>query len=619
MNTKLYVILMIVLLLFSGCAIDKVGRAVGVEEEINEEPEEVEEEVEEEEVVEEEVEEVEEEVIDEEPIEEVVVDEVEEIIEAEEQIDTVSDEIEVLETVEEVVVEAEEIVEEEVEVVVEDTEESTPEVAPKRINKKNQRTLELYNKGREEASSEAASEKSVVEESVLETPAIVEASGTLSDAEIDALFAADESAPVVESSGPETDALGFELDSEVVVPDQRGVHVHVETMRESYQLGKEGDFDNIQRQIVVMITDPPPKQSFGAKVASWFRGLVGFAVRGSVEGTEGVTPFEDRSQIVNYFMKPLTVFPYMRLKDLTAGETVEVYLNGKEPIEIAPARVSENGQFEPGVVKLDEFWMNKGGFNPEYEGLYEVYVDVRNENGQIMLDPSGVPLLSSYTFSVDACEPALCKEIGASCGVAEDSCGGKILCGRCDEGEVCSENRCLQEDAAELCEPKECSQNVCGIVDDGCGGSVACGRCDDGFACSEENKCLDLEQTCKTDAGCEPGRYCDTGNGFCVLSTICSSDDECATGEVCDPDRFTCVEGEGDIAPSFTREVVDEVEIIAEASGVCPNADFTNYCCALSDRQMDIFRTLFKEGFIPVDDITFIGYELNFKEGASLC
>ena len=148
---------------------------------------------------------------------------------------------------------------------------------------------------------------------------------------------------------------------------------------------------------------------------------------------------------------------------------------------------------------------------------------------------------------------------------------------------------------------------------------MACGRCDDGFACSEENKCLDLEQTCKTDAGCEPGRYCDTGNGFCVLSTICSSDDECATGEVCDPDRFTCVEGEGDIAPSFTREVVDEVEIIAEASGVCPNADFTNYCCALSDRQMDIFRTLFKEGFIPVDDITFIGYELNFKEGASLC
>tara|TARA_Y100000310_G_scaffold179734_1_gene179698 strand:+ start:116 stop:595 length:480 start_codon:yes stop_codon:yes gene_type:complete len=159
---------------------------------------------------------------------------------------------------------------------------------------------------------------------------------------------------------------------------------------------------------------------------------------------------------------------------------------------------------------------------------------------------------------------------------------------------------------------------MCGVTKDGCGGNIVCGKCRSGFACNEGNRCLDLAQECEGDGGCEPGMFCDIDNGFCVVSAVCDSDDQCGIGEVCDLDRFTCVDDPGEAEPSFVPPRVVEEEPV-EVGTTCPNAEFTNYCCSLSNRQMGIFRTLFKEGFIPVDDITFIQYELNFQEGQPLC
>ena len=630
MNTKLYVLLVILILFFSACSIDKVGRAVGVESEIDEADEaeeEVEEEPEEEEVEEEEPEPVEEEEEVEEEVEEVVEAEVEEeVVEVElAAVDEVVDVVDELELVQEegpeVVDSIPESAEEEEENIVEGTpvdegsemtaEEKMIAAAERnaaRAKRKDAASLAMFTPGEKKAPSE---QPVVEKEIVAATEVIKEGEGEVSEIDVDSLFADIEE--VEELGGGEVIEESHDTDS-----GQQGLHVHIETMRESYQLGKEGDFDNVQRQIQVMITDPPPEKSFGARLAGFFKGLVGFAVRGSVEGSEDETPYEDRSQIVNFFMKPITVFPFMRLKDLSSGETIDIFLDGKEAIEVASAHVSDRGSFQPGVIKLDEFWMNKGGFNPSEEGLYEVYVDVRNAEGQIMLNPSGVPLLSSSVFSVDACEAATCSEVRAECGVAEDSCGGKILCGRCGEGEACSENRCIAEDSRELCEPKVCSDVMCGVTKDGCGGNIVCGKCRSGFACNEGNRCLDLAQECEGDGGCEPGMFCDIDNGFCVVSAVCDSDDQCGIGEVCDLDRFTCVDDPGEAEPSFVPPRVVEEEPV-EVGTTCPNAEFTNYCCSLSNRQMGIFRTLFKEGFIPVDDITFIQYELNFQEGQPLC
>jgi hypothetical protein len=86
-----------------------------------------------------------------------------------------------------------------------------------------------------------------------------------------------------------------------------------------------------------------------------------------------------------------------------------------------------------------------------------------------------------------ACTPETCASLGYTCGVAGDGCGGILSCGSCTNPTYCGGggyNKCggdngLTPDGSVACTPKTCAQlgYTCGVTGDGCGGSLNCGSC----------------------------------------------------------------------------------------------------------------------------------------------
>ena len=86
-----------------------------------------------------------------------------------------------------------------------------------------------------------------------------------------------------------------------------------------------------------------------------------------------------------------------------------------------------------------------------------------------------------------ACTPETCSSLGYTCGVAGDGCGGTLNCGSCANPQYCGGggfNQCggnngFTADGGVACTPKTCAQlgYTCGITGDGCGGSLSCGSC----------------------------------------------------------------------------------------------------------------------------------------------
>ncbi|WP_375769245.1 hypothetical protein NR798_47520 [Archangium gephyra] len=94
--------------------------------------------------------------------------------------------------------------------------------------------------------------------------------------------------------------------------------------------------------------------------------------------------------------------------------------------------------------------------------------------------PTGNPPPS--TPPVVTCTPRTCALLGAQCGVADDGCGGSLLCGGCAPGQLCAQGRC------EACTPRTCEDALahCGELSDGCGGTLRCDACPSGQTCGED-------------------------------------------------------------------------------------------------------------------------------------
>jgi hypothetical protein len=101
-------------------------------------------------------------------------------------------------------------------------------------------------------------------------------------------------------------------------------------------------------------------------------------------------------------------------------------------------------------------------------------------NGNVGAD--GGPLVT--------CVPKTCAELGYTCGIAGDGCGGSTaLCGTCTSPQYCGgggSNQCggnngRGPDGGTVCTPKTCAAygaNTCGPQSDGCGGlTPVCGNC----------------------------------------------------------------------------------------------------------------------------------------------
>ncbi len=128
----------------------------------------------------------------------------------------------------------------------------------------------------------------------------------------------------------------------------------------------------------------------------------------------------------------------------------------------------------------------------------------------------------------DGCFPASCTEIGASCGLVSDGCGGLMECGDCAVGEVCGasgfENVC--------CEPTTCEIQAatCGEMADGCGGILLCGECAADETCGGGGPNVCGEGECQALSCGGLGLDCGTINDGCGVTLdcgVCSGDDLC--------------------------------------------------------------------------------------------
>ncbi len=138
-----------------------------------------------------------------------------------------------------------------------------------------------------------------------------------------------------------------------------------------------------------------------------------------------------------------------------------------------------------------------------------------------------------------ACDDGVCVPDGCTpdcdrrvCG--DDGCGGS--CGACDDGQTCTDGRCLAEGPA-------CRDGVCSAGED-CASCEADCACDDGEMCGADGRCAAVcvpecagracgDDGCGGDCGaCDGGRVCDV-SGACVAPPAECGDDACGADEDC--------------------------------------------------------------------------------------
>jgi hypothetical protein len=105
--------------------------------------------------------------------------------------------------------------------------------------------------------------------------------------------------------------------------------------------------------------------------------------------------------------------------------------------------------------------------------------------------------------------PKTCQQLGVSCGLAGDGCGGQIDCQGCTAPQTCggggTPSACGGSNA---CVPKTAADCAglgfnCGVISDGCGGTVQCGTtCPPGAVCGASSP-----NVCSTGGACV-GAFC---------------------------------------------------------------------------------------------------------------
>jgi hypothetical protein len=152
--------------------------------------------------------------------------------------------------------------------------------------------------------------------------------------------------------------------------------------------------------------------------------------------------------------------------------------------------------------------------------------------------------------SVDArgCRPRTCLELGYTCGINADGCGGAVSCGTCTAPALCGGggfSKCGVPLADSSCTPPPCTPLTCqaagfdcGPISDGCGGMLNCGSCQapdfcggGGFSVCGHPTALDggvgpcAAQTCA-----EQNIQCGLAGDGCGLLISCGS---CTTTKSC--------------------------------------------------------------------------------------
>lgn len=155
------------------------------------------------------------------------------------------------------------------------------------------------------------------------------------------------------------------------------------------------------------------------------------------------------------------------------------------------------------------------------------------------------------------CTPRSCADIGATCGDADDGCGGTLSCGTCSGARSCQNNTCVDVpvgsigdacDADDNC-PVDCADT--GDFKDG----FCTQACDDDFDCTSGSHCIEM-----------PG-YQDT---FCAPN--CQADNDCRS------DGYGCWDVDYDNTKECAPRAQGNAQVGAACDGLYQCAAHLNVC-----------------------------------------
>ncbi|HEX7597323.1 MAG TPA: hypothetical protein VF518_03855 [Polyangia bacterium] len=117
------------------------------------------------------------------------------------------------------------------------------------------------------------------------------------------------------------------------------------------------------------------------------------------------------------------------------------------------------------------------------------------------------------------------------CGIIGDDCGHGKDCGTCASDQICKNNQCIPATGclATTCNPTG-GQYCGGLLGDGCGSSMTCAGCTTpGWTC-QDHLCKGGPTCTPVACGSGTGKYCGTIGDGCGGSNTCG---DCITGEIC--------------------------------------------------------------------------------------
>jgi hypothetical protein len=197
-----------------------------------------------------------------------------------------------------------------------------------------------------------------------------------------------------------------------------------------------------------------------------------------------------------------------------------------------------------------------------------------------------------------------CAEVGATCGIIGNGCGGTINCdaesGGCEDGFLCGNDpeqpfTCAAYDACEPIDAETACQGTCGVVGDGCGGSYTCEV--EGFGCTGADTCggggVAFECGQGDDYSCDPdidtvacaGKTCGFAGDGCGTAIDCSSlpGNGCGSNEQCKNGQCEAIIPGCTVTPKVTACGAKECGVVGDGcggtyscgsnDGGCPNGE----------------------------------------------
>lgn len=231
----------------------------------------------------------------------------------------------------------------------------------------------------------------------------------------------------------------------------------------------------------------------GQAFASWLR-LIG-AATGST-GNTNLTVYDARNDFT------AVVAPAQRWLYTTGSSSFPLHYTFNTPVNAAAAN-------QCGRVVYSDFHVNTGTSTTS-----TVFPAECADSGGKLLALTAQEKVMEYMLldlascisqdTAPACVPRTCAQIGATCGMQGNGCGGQLNCGVCVGAQTCGGGGVPNQCGGGVCVPKTCANypGTCGVQSNGCGGvTTSCGTCP-GVPCTAKT-CANYPTSCGAQSdGC---------------------------------------------------------------------------------------------------------------------